>query len=42
MLRYVESNPLRARMVNDLAAYPWSSYMHHGLGKEIAVVDEAP
>ena len=42
VLRYVESNPLRAGMVKDLAAYPWSSYMRHGLGKEIALVDESP
>jgi putative transposase len=25
VMRYVESNPLRAGMVEDLAAYPWSS-----------------
>jgi putative transposase len=42
VLRYVESNPLRARMVSDLAAYPWSSYVCHGLGKSIAWVDETP
>ncbi len=27
--RYIELNPVRARMVDDVAAYPWSSY---GLG----------
>src|SRR5262249_13420791 len=42
VLRYVESNPLRARMVSDLAAYPWSSYVWHGLGKPMGLVDEAP
>jgi putative transposase len=42
VLRYVEANPLRAGMVSDLAAYPWSSYMEHGLGKRIALLDEAP
>ncbi|AJD61339.1 transposase [Pseudomonas aeruginosa] len=24
--RYIELNPVRARMVDDVAAYPWSSY----------------
>jgi hypothetical protein len=30
--RYLEANPLRARMVADLASYPWSSYRAHGMG----------
>jgi REP-associated tyrosine transposase len=42
VMRYVESNPLRAGMVSDLAAYPWSSYLVHGLGKAAGLVDEAP
>jgi putative transposase len=42
VMRYVESNPLRAGMVTDLAEYPWSSYLVHGLGKLTALVDEAP
>ncbi len=42
VMRYVESNPLRAGMVSDLAAYPWSSYVAHGLGKGMGLVDEAP
>jgi putative transposase len=33
VLRYIEANPLRARMVVDLANYPWSSYAVHGLGR---------
>jgi putative transposase len=28
--RYVERNPVRARMVPDAAAYPWSSYAGNG------------
>jgi putative transposase len=32
VLRYIEANPLRARMVADLADYPWSSYRAHGEG----------
>ena len=42
VMRYVESNPLRAGMVSDLAAYPWSSYLVHGLGSGSGLVDEAP
>jgi hypothetical protein len=33
---------LRAGMVSDLAAYPWSSYLVPGLGKSMALVEEAP
>ena len=29
-------------MVPDLAAYPWSSYLVHGLGKKFGLIDEAP
>jgi REP-associated tyrosine transposase len=42
VLRYVEGNALRANMVADLAAYPWSSYIVHGLGKRQELVDELP
>src|SRR5258707_7673418 len=42
VMRYVEANPFRARMVADLAAYPWSSYLVHGLGKDFGLIDEAP
>jgi putative transposase len=42
VMRYVESNPLRAGIVGDLDAYPWSSYLTHGLGQRQPVVDEAP
>ncbi len=30
--RYIELNPIRAWMVDDPAAYPWSSYRANGLG----------
>lgn len=30
--RYIELNPVRARMVNDPAGYAWSSYQVNGLG----------
>jgi putative transposase len=42
VLRYVEANPLRAGMVADLAAYPWSSYGLHGLGRADPLVCQAP
>ncbi len=32
MLRFIEANPLRARMVEDLAGYRWSSFPAHGQG----------
>jgi putative transposase len=31
--RYIELNPVRAKMVRDPAEYPWSSYKANGLGK---------
>lgn len=42
VMRYVESNPLRAGLVADLADYAWSSYLLHGLGQTLPLVDEAP
>jgi putative transposase len=27
--RYIEQNPLRAKVVSDLREYPWSSFAHH-------------
>lgn len=32
-MRYIELNPVRARMVDDPAQYPWSSYRANGLGQ---------
>lgn len=32
-LRYVEQNPVRAKMVPSAAAYRWSSYAIHALGR---------
>ena len=34
VLRYIERNPVRAGMVVDGAAYPWSSAAYHLSGKE--------
>ena len=32
-MRYIEKNPVRARMVSKLENYPWSSYHTNGLNK---------
>ena len=42
VVRYVESNPLRAGMVKDLKDYPWTSYAVHGLGRADDLVAEMP
>ncbi len=42
VLRYIEANPLRAGMVSDLAAYPWSSYGAHGLGRNDPLLSPLP
>ncbi len=36
--RYIELNPVRAGMVQDPGAYPWSSYRGHGLGERDALI----
>jgi len=36
--RYIELNPVRAKMVCDPARYPWSSYQANALGKEIKLL----
>jgi putative transposase len=42
LLRYIEANPLRARMVTDLATYPWSSYRWHGMGAAEPLLSRLP
>jgi putative transposase len=39
VLRYIEANPLRARIVADAGDYPWSSYSAHGRGKANPLLD---
>jgi putative transposase len=34
VLRYIEANPLRARIVSDPADYGWSSFRQHGMGQD--------
>ena len=38
--RYIELNPVRAGMVADPAAYPWSSYQWHASGETDRVVTD--
>ena len=42
VLRYIEANPLRARMVADPADYRWSSYPAHGLGRDDPLLSPFP
>jgi putative transposase len=42
VLRYIEANPLRTQKVTDLADYPWSSYLHHGLGEPDPLLSPIP
>jgi putative transposase len=37
-LRYIEANPLRARMVARAEDHPWSSYPHNALGRPDALL----
>ena len=36
--RYIELNPVRARMVKEPADYPWSSFHYNALGREDRLV----
>ena len=38
--RYIELNPVRAGMVKDPGAYPWSSYRCHGLGERDELISD--
>jgi putative transposase len=40
--RYIEMNPVRARMVAHPRDYPWSSYRWHALGTADALVSDHP
>ncbi len=39
VLRYVEANPLRARLVQQAGEYRWSSFANHGAGVADALLD---
>lgn len=36
--RYIELNPVRAKMVEHALEYPWSSYRQNGVGLDVALV----
>ena len=38
--RYIELNPVRARMVTLPGDYPWSSYRHNAMGITIGLISE--
>ena len=40
--RYIESNPVRAKMVKDPRDYPWSSFGFRAEGKPDILLDEDP
>ena len=40
--RYIERNPLRAKMVQNLKDYPWSSYPAYAYGEVNPLLDEDP
>jgi len=40
--RYIELNPVRARMVDAPADYPWSSYRTNALGKDNPLITPHP
>jgi len=40
--RYIERNPLRAKLVTDLRDYPWSSYPTYAHGRSNPLVAEDP
>jgi putative transposase len=39
VLRYIEANPLRAKMVERAGDYPWSSFGCHGRGESNDLLD---
>ena len=40
--RYIERNPLQAKLVTELQEYPWSSYPFYAHGTPSPLVDEDP
>ena len=39
LMRYMNSNPLRAKMVKSAGEWPWSGYQYYGLGKADELLD---
>jgi len=42
VMRYIDANPVRARMVASEHQYKWSSFRHYAFGEADALVDDAP
>ncbi len=42
LYRYIEMNPVKANMVENIADYPWSSYQHNALGEKNSLITEHP
>ena len=42
VLRYIEANPLRAKLVKHAGDYRWSSFGCHGNGETDAILDRTP
>jgi putative transposase len=42
VLRYIEANPVRAKIVNDPAEYRWSSFLNHGVGRDDPLLSPFP
>ncbi|MFH1791653.1 MAG: transposase [Candidatus Omnitrophota bacterium] len=40
--RYIERNPLRARLVKDLSKHKWSSYLFYAYGRKDSIITENP
>ena len=40
LYQYIEMNPLKAGMVEEIADYPWSSYRHNALGQIDPLISE--
>jgi len=40
--RYIEENPVRAKIVKRSEDYPWSSYRYYAFGEEEGLIDKDP
>jgi putative transposase len=40
LYKYIEMNPIKAHMVEDIADYRWSSYRHNALGEKDELITE--
>ena len=40
LYKYIEMNPVKAKIVENVADYPWSSYSYNGLGQADKLLTE--